>query len=95
VVFGRDELLQVAEIVEREREPVGVARIAVRERGGVLDEADASAAARLECEQVPRGRDLEQQIDGALAAIPGEQTAHDRFGHAAHAPLGEGSQSRA
>ena len=94
-MFGRDELLQVAEVVEREGQPVRVARIAVRARRRVFDQADASPPARLQGEHAPRCRDLEQQIDRALAAIPGEEAAHDGLGHAADAPLGERLQRRA
>jgi hypothetical protein len=94
VMFGRDELLQVAEIVEREGQPVRVARIAVRARRGVLDQADASPRPRLEGKHALRRRDLEQQIDRPLAAIPGEEAAHDGLGHAADAPLGERLQRR-
>ena len=93
-MFGRDELLQVAEIVEREGQPVRVARIAVRARRRVFDQADASPRARLEGEHAPRRRDLEQQIDRSFAAIPREEATHDVLGHAADAPFGERPQRR-
>ena len=44
---------------------------------------------------MPRARDLEQQIDRSLAALPGEQAARDRLRYAADAPRGEHLQRRA
>jgi hypothetical protein len=47
-MLGRDELLQVAEVVDRERQPVRLARISVPERRRVVEQADAAPPARLD-----------------------------------------------
>jgi hypothetical protein len=87
VVLGRDELLQVAEVVERERQPGWVARIPVLTRRRVVEQADAPPPARLEGQHAARRGDLEEEVHRALAAVPGEEAAHHRLGDAAEAPL--------
>ena len=59
----------------------------MRARRRVVEQADAAPPARLEGEHAARRGDLEEEVDRALAAVPGEEAAHHRLGDAADAPL--------
>ena len=63
-----------------------MARIPVRARRRVVEQADAAPPARLEGEHAARRGDLEEEVHRAKAAVPGEEAAHHRLGDAAAAP---------
>ena len=86
------ELFEVTQIMEREGEAVGMARIAVRARDRVVEQRDTAPPGRLAAQDLARRQDFEHQIHGALAARPGEQRIGDDRRDTAHATRGEHSQ---
>ena len=88
VVFGIDELVEMMEIVEHERERVGMGR-----RGGVVrQERDASSASGLEIEDMGRRRDRREQLDRE-PVTPSDQRSGDGRRNAVDPLLGNEATS--
>ena len=95
VVGGLDELLEVMQVVQRERQAVGVQRVAARPRDRIVQQRHTPAPGRLPIEHGRRGGCMPQQVHRPFPARPGQQPARDRRRDPAHPPRGEDPQRRA
>ena len=68
-------------------EPSQGSHLIGRARRRVVEQADAAPPARLEGQHAACWGDLEEEVDQALATVPGEEAAHHHLGDAADAPL--------